>query len=117
MTETTKAPSKQALEAARSIFERVRSCSTYEGWVCDDETETEAIAAALDDFAEAQSEGLLKARERAIAERDALRERNRALVEALQVIFRRGYHGASYVAQLALAADAKAGDVEGRRNG
>ncbi|MDP2662394.1 MAG: hypothetical protein Q8R28_16875, partial [Dehalococcoidia bacterium] len=49
------------------------------------------------------------------AERDALRERNRALVEALQVIFRRGYHGASYVAQLALAADAKAGkDADGR---
>jgi len=40
----------------------------------------------------------------------ALRERNRALVAALQVIFRRGYHGASYVAQLALAADAKAGE-------
>ena len=156
MTETTKAPSKQALEAARSIFERVRSCSTYEGWVCDDETETEAIAAALDDFAEAQSEGLLKARERAIAERDALRERNRALVEALAAITirapdadgllwlgielpdQRGHAGfalkypavakpPSIVQQVieawvqlrsaALAADAKAGDVEGRRNG
>ena len=44
------------------------------------------------------------------ADRDALRERNRALVAALQVIFHRGYHGASYVAQLALAEDAKAGE-------
>ena len=77
MPETTKAPSKEAMEAA------------YE---------------ALDVFV---AEAIKKVVNHETA---ALRERNRALVEALRVIVERGYHGASYVAQLALAADAKAGE-------
>ena len=52
---TEKAPGKQAMEAAQKIYERVRSCSTFEGWVCDDDTETEQIAAALRMWHPAQS--------------------------------------------------------------
>jgi len=111
---TEKAPGKQAMEAAQKIYERVRSCSTFEGWVCDDDTETEQIAAALDDFATDMNDGdrTFKRLAQTERDRDALRERHVALVAVIRGSLDTGHSITEVRAALiaALAADAKAGE-------
>jgi len=120
MTETTKAPSKEAMEAVRGV-----RCP-HEPVNCD-----YCVAAALEAFVAPVAKNLVEltsAHVTAVIDRDALRERNRALVEALGNLRHDrnpdcwcgvsigdpnygGVHsGACDAARAALAADAKAGE-------
>lgn len=102
-------PSKEAMEAAKKIYDNLRSCCTYEGWNGDDETETERIAAALDAFVSAERR--LDWLADATAEIDALRARNEKLEAALREI------AALARGRDALAADAKRNDATGPMEG
>ena len=107
MTETTKAPSKEAMEAANRLHNNLCDHGR-ERCVFDDELNP--LAAALEAFA-ADHCGADVKYDRLEADRDALRARNVALVAVLRDIDDGllSFPMAVDAARAALAADAKAG--------
>ena len=120
MPETEKAASKEATERAVAICEQI--VKSHDPLDAEEDQPYRIIAAALDAFAEATvfERPIWDTAKRQV---DALRERNRALVEALRRIDyitdinQSGFHTSEWqareselVARRALAADAKAGE-------